>query len=92
MGIILVLGSIFEPENVNISAIYPHNCLSFVVTMFKEMVDQINSELILPSDLHDTVSTQQVNTDGVMLNEIVLARKLFCWNQQGCKTCCGKSN
>ena len=56
----LVLGSIFEPKNVNRSAIYPHNYLSFLVTMFNERVDQINSELILPSELHDTVSTQQV--------------------------------
>jgi len=59
----LVLGSIFEPEIVNISAIFPHNYRSFVVTMFKEMVNQFNTELLLPSDLHDTVSTtQQVNT------------------------------
>ena len=38
----IVLGSIFEPEIVNISAISPHNYLSFVVTMFKEMVNQFN--------------------------------------------------
>jgi hypothetical protein len=34
--------------------------------MFKEMVNQSNSELILPSDLHETDSmTQQVNTEQV---------------------------
>ena len=57
------LGSVLEPEIVNISAISPHNYRSFVVTMFKEMVDQFYTELILPSELHDTVLTQQVNTD-----------------------------
>ena len=86
----LVLGSIFEPEIVNISAISPHNYRSFVVTMFKEMVNQFNTELILPSDLHDTVSmTQQVNTEQVdfdgelMLNEMV-ARKLRHGNENRC--------
>ena len=81
----LVLGSIFEPEIVNISAISPHNYRPFVVTMFKEMVNQFNTELILPSDLHDTVSmTQQVNTEQVdfdgelMLNEMV-ARNFTSW-------------
>ena len=74
----LVLGSIFEPEIVNISAISPHSYRLFFVTMFKEIVNQFNTELILPSDLHDTVSmTQQVNTEQVdfdgelMLNEMV---------------------
>ena len=77
----LFLGSIFEPEIENTSAISPHNYRSLVVTMFKEMVNQFNTELILPSDLHDSVSmTQQLNTeqmdfDGeLMLNEMV-ARK-----------------
>ena len=86
----IVLGSIFEPEIVNILAISPHNYRSFVVTMFKEMVNQFNTELILPSDLHETVSmTQQVNTekmdfDGeLMLNEMV-ARKLHCGNENRC--------
>ena len=66
--------------------------------MFKEMVNQFNTELILPSDLHDTVSmTQHVNTEQVdfdgelMLNEMV-ARKLRCGNEQMCKTCYGKSS
>ena len=46
----LVLGSIFEPEIVNISAISPNNYRSFVVeTMFKEVVDRFNAELILPA-------------------------------------------
>ena len=86
----LVLGSIFEPEIVNISAISPHNYRPFVVTMFKEMVNQFNTELILPSDLHDTVSmTQQVNTEQVdldgelLLNEMV-ARKLRLGNENRC--------
>ena len=55
------------------------------------MVNQSNSELILPSDLHETVSmTQQVNTEQVdfdgelMLNEMV-ARKLRCGNENRCK-------
>ena len=66
----------FEPEIVNISAISTHNYHSFVVRMFKEMVNQFNTEMILQSDLHDTVSiTQQVDFDGeLMLNEMV-ARK-----------------
>ncbi len=48
--------------------------------MFKEMVDQFNTVLILPSDLHDTVSTQQVDTVEMMLNEMV-ARKLLSGNE-----------
>ena len=44
--------------------------------MFKEIVDQFNTELIVPSELHDTVLTQQVNTDELMLNEMV-ERKLI---------------
>ena len=87
----LVLASILEPEIVvNISAMSPHNYRSIVVTMFKEMVNQSNSELILPSDLHDTVSmTQQVNTEQVdfdgelMLNEMV-TRKLHHGNENRC--------
>jgi hypothetical protein len=58
--------------------------------MFKEIVNQFNTELILPSDLHDTVSmTQQVNTEQVdfdgelMLNEMV-ARKLRRGNENRC--------
>ena len=55
------------------------------------MVYQFNTELILlPSDLHDTVSmTQQVNTEQVdfdgqlMLNEMV-ARKLRHGNENRC--------
>ena len=54
------------------------------------MVNQFNTELILPSDLHDTVSmTQQVNTERVdfdgrlMLNEMV-ARKLRHGNENRC--------
>ena len=49
------------------------------------MVNQFSNELILLSDLHDTVSTQQVNTEQVdiaelMLNEMVAA-KLLCGNE-----------
>ena len=58
--------------------------------MFKEMVDQFNTELILPSELHDTVSmTQQVNNEQVdfdvelMLNEMV-ARILRRGNENRC--------
>ena len=58
--------------------------------MFREVVNQFNTELILPSDLHDTVSmTQQVNTEQVdfdgelMLNEMV-ARKLRRGNENRC--------
>ena len=58
--------------------------------MLKEVVHQFNTELILPSDLHDTVSmTQQVNTEQVdfdgelMLNEMV-ARKLHLGNENKC--------
>ena len=89
----LVLVSIFEPEIVKISAISPHNHRPFVVTRFKEMVNQFNTEMILQSDLHDTVSiTQQVDFDAeLMLNEMV-ARKLRCGNEQMCKTCYGKSS
>ena len=54
------------------------------------MVNRFNTELILPSDLHDTVSmTQQVNTEQVdfdgelMLNEMV-ARKLRRGNENRC--------
>ncbi len=55
--------------------------------MFKEMVNRFNTELILPSDLHVTISTQQVNpeqvdTDELMINEMV-ARKLLCGNEKG---------
>ena len=55
--------------------------------MFKEMVNQFNTELILPSDLHDTISmTQQVNTEQVdidgelMVNEME-AMKIFLGNE-----------
>ena len=54
------------------------------------MVNQFKTELILPSDLHDTVSmTQQVNTEQVdldgelLLNEMV-ARKLRLGNENRC--------
>ena len=54
------------------------------------MVNQFNTELILPSDLHETDSmTQQVNTEQVdfdgelMLNEMV-ARKLRRGNENRC--------
>ena len=57
--------------------------------MFKEMVNQLNTESILPNDLHDTVSTQQVNTkqvdtDEPMLIEMVVARKLLRGNENRC--------
>ena len=49
--------------------------------MFREVVNQFNTESILPSDLHDTVLRQQVDTgDELMLNEMV-ARKLLCGNE-----------
>ena len=45
------------------------------------MVDHFNTELIIPSDLHDPVSTQQeVDTDELMLN-VLEARKLLPGNE-----------
>jgi hypothetical protein len=53
--------------------------------MFREVVNQFNTELILPSDLHDTVLRQQVDTgDELMLVNEMVARKLLCGNENRC--------